>query len=253
MKIGIMGAMLEEVAQIERLMDVSHRSTIAGRSFIEGRIGHHEVVLTFSKWGKVAAAMTSTLLIEHFTIASLIFSGVAGAINPALNIGDVVIATGAYQHDMDARPLFNKFQIPLSDTIVFETNEQDVQRALFATKTTLANIHHYISDDALTKFSIKAPAVCCGLIATGDKFVASKKEHQEIFLNFNGNETQAVEMEGGAVLHVCKEFEVPCTLIRTISDKADHSAEIDFPAFIQDVASHYSEHIICKLLTTFPD
>lgn len=251
MKIGIMGAMEEEVAKIRDLISIEKISTIGKRTFIEGTIGEHEVVLTFSKWGKVASTMTATMLLNTYNVQTIIFTEVAGAINPSLNIGDIVVCSGAYQHDMDARPIFDRFQIPLSENIVFEIDEEHVDLAKKASTRFLSDIQNRLSMDILSKFSIFEPSVSSGLVATGDKFVSSKEEHDNIFLSYNGKDTYAVEMEGGAVAHVCNEFDVPCIIIRTISDKADHTAVVNFHEFIEEIASHYSQNIIHELLLEF--
>jgi adenosylhomocysteine nucleosidase len=120
MKIGIMGAMLEEVSSIKEMMIIDKITIIANREYTEGKINDNEVVIVFSRWGKVAAASTTTTLINIFNVNFILFTGVAGAVVDHLNIGDIVIGNGLYQHDMDARPFFDLFQIPLTPSIVFE-------------------------------------------------------------------------------------------------------------------------------------
>jgi len=118
-KIGILGAMLEEVSSIKEMMIINKETTIANRNYIEGTINDIEVVLVFSRWGKVASASTTTTLINKFSVNFIFFAGVAGAVDKKLNIGDIVIANCLYQHDMDARPFFDQFQVPLTATIFF--------------------------------------------------------------------------------------------------------------------------------------
>jgi adenosylhomocysteine nucleosidase len=192
--------------------------------------------------------MTATLLLESYQVETILFTGVAGAVHPSLDIGDIVVCSGAYQHDMDARPIYDRFQIPLSDTVVFEPREEDIERATNATNRFLTNIGSRLSTHILSKFSIFEPSVSSGLVATGDQFVSSKEKHEDISLSFNGKETYAVEMEGAAVSHICNEFSVPCIIIRTISDKADHSAQVNFHEFIEEVASYYSQNIVREFL-----
>src|SRR3990167_6627014 len=116
MKVGILGAMREEVESIKQLMVISGETHVGNREYIEGQINSIDVVLTFSRWGKVAASCTAATLIHKFNVDLVLFTGVAGAVHPLLNVGDVVIGDGHYQHDMDASPIFNKYQIPLTDT-----------------------------------------------------------------------------------------------------------------------------------------
>ena len=249
MKLGILGAMLEEVSCIEKLMEVSNRKEIGSRTYLEGSISGMDVVLTFSRWGKVASASTTTTLINLFNVDFVLFTGVAGAVHSDLNIGDVVISNGLYQHDMDARPIFERFQVPLTNTKVFEPNIEDIFKATQASKQFLSQIHEIISKDTLSKYSILNPCIHQGLIASGDKFVTNPSKHEELHYKHADLESLAVEMEGAAVAQVCSDYEIPFIIIRTISDKADHSAVKDFQSFIRDVASKYSAGIIRNFVT----
>lgn len=248
MKIGILGAMLQEVELIKNLMIIRHESSIAGRVYYEGNIGEHEVVLTFSRWGKVASSSTTTTLINQFDTDFIIFTGVAGAVSAELNIGDVVIGCGFYQHDMDARPFFDQFQVPLTNSIVFEPKQSDIAKAVIATRAFLNKIDTCIPREILAKYSIDKPVVHEGLVASGDKFIADPVAHLDLNYTNGNNITLAVEMEGAAVAQVCSEHNVPFLVIRTISDKADHSAAINFQAFVDQVESHYSFEILREYL-----
>ncbi|MGQ3892597.1 5'-methylthioadenosine/adenosylhomocysteine nucleosidase [Legionella sp. CNM-4043-24] len=244
MKTGILGAMLEEIVLIKELMEITHEVEIAGRVYYEGSICGNDVVLTFSRWGKVASASTVTTLINKFEIDSILFMGVAGAVSQDLNIGDVVVASGLYQHDMDARPIFDQFQIPLTTTILFKPAEQDICRAKAAAEIFLQKISDKVPDGLLIKYAISDPKVHTGLIASGDQFVSDPIRHVNLSMNVNNQKTLAVEMEGAAIAQICSEYDLPFIVIRTISDKADHSAVLDFQSFIRDVASHYSVGIV---------
>src|SRR3954451_16051531 len=101
-KIGILGAMHEEISAIKEILILNKETTIAERIYYEGRINDTEVVLVFSRWGKVASASTTTTLINKFKVDFILFTGVAGAVSELLNIGDIVVGSGLYQHDMDA-------------------------------------------------------------------------------------------------------------------------------------------------------
>ena len=253
MKIGILGAMIEEVKLVKELMVIVNESCIANRVFYEGRIGQHDVVLTFSRWGKVASSSTTTTLIDKFGVDFVMFTGVAGAVAPELNIGDVVIGNGFYQHDMDARPFFKQFQVPLTDTILFEPKQEEVSRAMIATQSFLSKIETYISKEILSQYSILKPSVSQGLVASGDKFVADPTVHKDLHYSKGTRTSLAVEMEGAAVAQVCSEHNIPYIVIRTISDKADHSAVIDFKGFVDQIACHYSCGILREYLMLLCD
>jgi len=249
LKIGILGAMLEEVLSIKELMNITKETVIAGRTYSEGTINNIEVVLVFSRWGKVASASTTTTLINKFDVNSILFMGVAGAVSENLNIGDIVIGNGLYQHDMDARPFFDLYQIPLTSTIVFEPKTADVEKGKQAAERFVNRIESYFHADLLSKYSIFKPVVHTGLIASGDKFIADPKTHENLGYKSRENITLAVEMEGASVAQVCEDYQIPYLVIRVVSDKADHSAAVDFQSFIADVASKYSSGIITEYLS----
>lgn len=247
-RVGIMGAMREEVHEILAMLHKSQPKEIAGRIFHEGKLQGIDVVVVFSRWGKVAAASTATTLIREFDITELIFTGVAGAISPELNIGDVVIGKKFYQHDMDARPLMRQFEIPLLDRTYFESSEaytNFINQKLNSLFTSTGAIVNYLKCD-LESFGIQAPRLHLGDIASGDQFVASKA-YRERIRNLLP-EVICVEMEGAAVAQVCHENQVPFVIIRTISDHAENSAPHDFNAFIQQVAGKYAALIVPALV-----
>jgi adenosylhomocysteine nucleosidase len=246
MRIGIMGAMTEEVDSIHSHMTNVKEFEHGDRKYYIGNINSHEVVLVFSRWGKVASAATVTSLITEFKIDHLIFTGVAGAADPSLNIGDIVVSEQLYQHDMDARPLFKKHQIPLTKITFFQADPLLKEKAHRATDGLFASLTAKIPAESLARFNIREPKCRFGTIATGDQFIYSRERTEAILADVP--ETVAVEMEGGAVAQVCNDYKIPFVVIRTISDKADHTSEIDFPAFINEVARHYSEHIVTGML-----
>ena len=249
MKFGILGAMPQEVDLIKSLMTGCKESVRAGRTYYEGHIGEHEVVLTFSRWGKVAASSTTTTLINSYHVEFILFTGVAGAVHSDLNIGDIVVGNGFYQHDMDARPFYDQFQVPSTESIVFESKSDDVVKASAAAEAFVSHIDSYIPTVFLNKYSLFRPTVHVGLIASGDKFIADPAAHDDLkYRKGDGSTTLAVEMEGAAVAQVCVEHDIPFVVVRTISDKADHSATIDFAIFVDEVASHYSAAIIKEYL-----
>lgn len=248
MKIGIMGAMIEEIDAIKAQTKITDERTIAGRVFYSGTFNGAEVVVVFSRWGKTAAASTVTTLINVFNVEFVLFTGIAGAVDPKLNIGDVVIADSLYHHDMDARPFFPQFQTPLTGTLYFKSLDHHVDLAEQAAQDFVAEIGSDIEPAVLKNFSIIEPKVYKGMIASGDKFVSDTR--QDAHFKPEGNNVLAVEMEGAAVAQACEEHAIDYVIIRTISDRADHQAHIDFIAFIQQISNRYSLGIVRRLIET---
>jgi adenosylhomocysteine nucleosidase len=249
MKIGIIGAMHEEVSSIKKNMTSLSSKKIAKREYSSGKLHGIDTVLVFSRWGKVAAASTVTTLINEFKIDFLLFTGVAGAIHPELNIGDVIVADTLIQHDMDASPLFPKFHIPLTDFSYFPVNKEIVTQIKSSVDKFLIDICDEIGKSSLNEFNINTPKCLIGTIASGDQFIADVERAKIL-----GNEIKnlmCVEMEGAAVAQVCHEHEIPYSVIRVISDKADHTASIDFPKFIEKIACEYSSTIVKNMYEDF--
>jgi adenosylhomocysteine nucleosidase len=244
MKHGILGAILEEVAAIKHLMVVERETNLGGRTYIEGTLNSHHVVLTFSRIGKVAASSTVTTLIHKFNVDFILFTGVAGAVHPELNIGDVVIGDGLYQHDMDATPLFLQYEIPLTNSILFKPHPTHVSNARLAANHFLKHITTHIDEQTLIHHTVHQPVVHQGMIASGDLFVKNPSTHPNLMHKHDNQTTLAVEMEGAAVAQVCHEHNIPYLVIRTISDKANHAAAVDFQSFIKNIAQQYSAGII---------
>lgn len=243
LKIGIMGAMNEEVDLLVKDMQNKTVRTIADRKYYSGKLYGMDTTIVFSRWGKVASASTATTLIDTFKVNRMIFTGVAGAVSPELNIGDIIIADTLYQHDMDVRPLFGKLEIPLLARTYFDVDKKQLNFAQLAARKFLSqDITQEISADALKNFSIMRPKMVTGTIASGDQFVSDPKKLNELLAD-NAN-TKAVEMEGAAVAQVCYEHKMPFIIARVISDKADHSAAVDFQKFIAGISSHYSRGFI---------
>jgi adenosylhomocysteine nucleosidase len=246
MKIGIMGAMIEEIVHLKRAIQQSSHHERGRREFTSGMLQGHEVVVVFSRWGKVAASSTATTLIEHFGVDLLIFTGVAGAIDEELNVGDIVIGSQLVQHDMDASaiPGIKKFEIPLLGLQFFEPPSHFVAKAKLAAQTYFK--HHSVAAEILAKFDISHPKVVTGLIASGDQFIASGTVANALRQHLP--HLQCVEMEGAAVAQVAYEHNIPCLVVRTISDKANSTAPLDFPVFLQEVAAHFTCGSVLHLL-----
>lgn len=240
MPIGIMSAMHEEIHLLLEQMEVKSETTIGMRTYYKGLLWENDVILVFSRWGKVAASSSATTLIERFGIDELIFSGVAGGISSKLNIGDVVIGNRLIQHDVDATPLFEKYEIPLTEKKYFETNNRITNLLYNSAQTFFVN--YELNDKVKITFNLHSPKLYLGTIASGDEFVSDIKKIYEIRNNLP--DVLCVEMEGAAVAQVCYEYDIPFGIVRTISDSADESAHIDFVKFVEQVASHYTVGIL---------
>jgi adenosylhomocysteine nucleosidase len=243
--IGIISAMREEInALLDQLEDAS-KINKGKRTYYSGILYGKKVVLVFSRWGKVAAAATTTQLINDYEIDEIIFTGVAGSINSDLNIGDIVIGRNLYQHDMDASPLFNKFEIPILKKAFIKANNN--LNLINSTHLFLNNYVDYIEDSLANSFNISTPKVVHGDIASGDQFISTISKVKQ--LNKEIPTAICVEMEGAAVAQVCYEYEVLFSIIRIISDKADDNSSIDFPLFANKVASKYPLGILKNYFT----
>ncbi|WP_396431577.1 5'-methylthioadenosine/adenosylhomocysteine nucleosidase [Limnohabitans sp.] len=244
--IGIMSAMHEELAAVLAEMPDEQRVTVAGRDFWVGHWQGHSVVAVLSRIGKVAAATTATLLLERFQVDTMVFTGVAGGLGPGVRVGDVVVASGFVQHDMDASPLFARHEVPLYGRARFDAHADLSAQLANASVQVLHAAERHLGRDTLTQFQLNAPRVHEGLVISGDRFVSTRAESQALRLALP--EALAVEMEGAAVAQVCHDYQAPFAAVRTISDRADDMAHADFNRFIREVASRYSLAILSQWL-----
>jgi adenosylhomocysteine nucleosidase len=240
--LAILSALAEEQSGLVEQLQGGQLHTHAGREFWTGSLHGLPVVLALSRIGKVAAATTTAALIAHFQVGAIVFTGVAGGVGRRVQVGDVVVGTGYVQHDMDASPLFPRYEIPLTGQSVIHADAALARALAFASVVGLQGIKH----------AGRAATVHQGLIASGDRFVNGVEETHAIVsaLRIAGHEALAVEMEGAAVAQVCQDYGVPFAAVRTISDRADDSAHVDFPVFVRDVASVYAQRIVAELLRT---
>jgi adenosylhomocysteine nucleosidase len=229
MTLAIVSAMQEELSCVLDLMPDEHKQLAAGREFWVGHLHGREVVTGLSRIGKVAAATTATVLIERFGVDRIVFTGVAGGLAPGVNVGDVVVADAFLQHDLDASPIFPKYEVPLYG------------QSRFATDAALT-----AQLDAAVRRALPQARLHRGLIVSGDRFVSTSAESRA--LQDALPDALAVEMEGAAFAQVCHDYGVPFAAVRTISDRADDAAHGDFLRFIQDVASRHSAAIVEALL-----
>ena len=236
--IAILSALAEEQHGLIELLTQPLKVTHAGRDFWQGNLYGQPVVLALTKIGKVAAATTATGLIERFGVGYMVFTGVAGGLGAGVQVGDVVVATNFIQHDMDASPLFARYEVPLYGKTSFNADVRLTALLFKAAETALVSGY---------ESQIFAGAkVHQGLIASGDRFVSSAQEANglRIALAGAGHAVLAVEMEGAAVAQVCHDYGIAFAAVRTISDRADDSAHVDFPSFVHQVASQYALEIM---------
>ncbi len=211
------------------LLPDERKELVAGRAFWRGHLQGHDVVAVLSRIGKVAAATTATLLIERFGVKRIVFTGVAGGLGEGVNVGDVVVADSFLQHDLDASPVFPRYEVPLYGVSRFATDP--ALSAMLASAALMA---------------LPGTAVHEGLIISGDRFVATTAE--SFALQAALPDALAVEMEGAAVAQVCHDYGVPFAAVRTISDRADDQAHGDFTRFVEEVASRHSALLVDALL-----
>jgi adenosylhomocysteine nucleosidase len=190
--------------------------------------------------------MTAAILVEKFEVTHIVFTGVAGSADANVRVGDLVIAEALVQHDMDARPLFPRFHVPLTGLSHFLSDMELSNRLGEAVNFFLLNdFYDAIEPSELLQFKLDQPRVHRGLIGSGDQFIDSQSESDR--LKEALPELLAVEMEGAAVAQVCFELGIPFAVIRTISDNANEEAAIDFMRFVKTVASRYAFWTVKRL------
>ena len=243
---AILSALAEEQQGLIELLVDPVLVKRAGRDFWRGALQGRQVVLALSKIGKVAAATTATTLIEAFGASRIVFTGVAGGVGPGVQVGDVVVATDFVQHDMDASPIFPRYHMPLYGRSRFDCDSLLTAMLLEATHAGLSGARGQFGQYN----AHERAGVHTGLIASGDRFVSSATEAQALQdgLLAAGFTPLAVEMEGAAVAQVCFDYGVPFAAVRTISDRADDQAHVDFPTFVTEVASGYALAIVRNLM-----
>lgn len=227
MRIGIIGAMSEEVQGIKKLMTDIEEEKIGTLTFYTGVMHDKDIVLLETGIGKVNAAIGATLMIEAFDVEEIIFTGVAGGINEELDLGDVVISRDLIQHDFDTSAFGDKLgMIPRMDNSIFKADDELIELAVNAGK------------------KIKGKVIV-GRVLSGDQFIASPEKIAFLKKEFNGDCT---EMEGAAVGHVCQVLDIPFVVIRTMSDKANSDAHTDYATFMR-IAADNSVTLVNEMLS----
>ena len=224
MKLGIIGAMQVEVEILVAKLEDKVASDYAGSTFYAGKLGGLDVVVVRCGIGKVNAALCTQIMCSVFGVTHLINTGVAGSLAPELDIGDILVSLDAMHHDFDCGPVgYPAGQIPGLDVLAFPADGQLVQCAFAAAEQ--VNPGH-------TKL---------GRVASGDQFIAGK-EIKEKIIHITG--AKCTEMEGAAIAQVAYRNGVPFAILRAISDKADDSAEMDYPTFEVIAANRCAEVVM---------
>lgn len=230
-RIGIIGAMDLEVEHLKGEMQISRIVDKAGMEFYTGTLKGVDVVIVRSGIGKVNAGLCAQILADVFQVTHIINTGVAGSLNAKLDIGDILISKDALYHDMDVRIFgYQLGEVPQMGCREFKADKAMIEAAVSSCKEVNPDIH-----------------VEVGRILSGDQFISDKAKKETLIADFQGDCT---EMEGAAIAHSAYLNKIPFVIIRAISDKADDSAEMDYPTFEREAARHSAklvEHMITLL------
>lgn len=230
-RIGIIGAMDLEVEHLKGEMQISRIVDKAGMEFYTGTLKGVDVVIVRSGIGKVNAGLCAQILADVFQVTHIINTGVAGSLNAQLDIGDILISKDALYHDMDVRIFgYQLGEVPQMGCREFKADKSMIEAAVSSCKEVNPDIH-----------------VEVGRILSGDQFISDKAKKETLIADFQGDCT---EMEGAAIAHSAYLNKIPFVIIRAISDKADDSAEMDYPTFEREAAKHSAklvEHMITLL------
>lgn len=218
-KIGIIGAMELEVEQLKSQMTVSQIVRKANMDFYEGSLNDVPAVIVRCGIGKVNAALCVQILIDLFQVSHVINTGVAGSLNAGLDIGDILISRDALHHDMDVRIFgYALGEVPQMGIREFPADEILINLAKASCERENPDVHAVI-----------------GRVVSGDQFISSKEVKEHLITEFQGD---CAEMEGASIAHGAYLNQIPFVIIRAISDKADDSAEMDYPTFEREAAKH---------------
>ena len=218
-KIAVIGAMDEEVALLKKEMEQCSEQMLAGMNFISGKLWGVDTVAVVSGIGKVNMAVCAQILADRYDVDVLINTGVAGSLNNAIEIGDIVISTCAQQHDMDVSALGDPVgTIPRMEESIFKADEELVKQAKLACETANPEIQCFL-----------------GKVVSGDQFIAGQEKKQWLIQTFAGD---CAEMEGASMAQVAYLNNIPFVIIRAISDKADDSGQEDYPVFAKKAIMH---------------
>ncbi|CAA0120179.1 5'-methylthioadenosine/S-adenosylhomocysteine nucleosidase [Mycolicibacterium vanbaalenii] len=237
MTIGLICAIEPERAHLGRELTRARSELIGHARFDSGQLDGHDVVLVGGGMGKVNAAVVATLLLDRFRCRAIVFSGVAGGLDPALNIGDIVVADRAIHHDAgvieaDGLRLYQAGHVPFINPTEDLGYRVDPQLD--------ARVRDRLAGFPLPPVSRAAggaggaPVIAHGAVLTGDQFLHDERTRERLYADLGGC---AVDMEGAAVAQVCAAFGLPWLLIRALSDLAGRDSRFDFAAFVDEVAA----------------
>ncbi|EAJ5672755.1 5'-methylthioadenosine/adenosylhomocysteine nucleosidase [Campylobacter lari] len=228
MKIAILGAMPEEVTPLLETLKEYQTIEYANNTYYLAKYKNHELIIAYSKIGKVNSTLSATIMIEKFKAELLLFTGVAGAFNPSLEIGDLIYATKLAQYDLDITAFGHPLGYVPGNEIFIKTDDKLNNLAIEVAK----------------EFGVKLQS---GIIATGDEFICDENKKAKIREIFNAD---ACEMEGASVALVCDALKIPCLILRSMSDKAGEKAEFDFDEFVEKSAKISANFVlkICEKL-----
>lgn len=231
-KLAIIGAMEEEIEPLLSFFDNVKETIFANNRYYEVDYDGLDIVIAYSKIGKVNASLTATIMIQKFGCNTLLFSGVAGAINPNLKIGDLIVADKLCQHDLDITAFGHPYGYVPEGKIFIETSQ-------------------YLRKIAIEVAKENNLKVIQGTIATGDQFVHSVERKKFIETTFKAD---AIEMEGASVAVICDALNIPFFILRAISDTADMDASFDFNEFLKSSAKISAQYLIeiIKKIDKFP-
>ena len=216
MKVGIIGAMDVEVNLLKESMNITRETVKAGMTFCEGKLGSTDAVIAKFGMGKVNAGICTQILIDSFNVTHIINTGVAGALNDNLNIGDIVVSSDAVQDDFDVTHIgFRRGEIPYTGKIAFEADKTLRAKAVEAVHAAAPGVK-----------------VIEGRICSGDQFNSKREVFDEIISAFKGD---CIEMEAGAIGQVCYLNDIPFVSVRAISDKIGTPFE-DYKKIEADIA-----------------
>ena len=253
--LGVLAALPEELGDLIAAMQAESgvtTRTLGRRDYHLGTVHGAPCVVTLARIGKVAAAATASALIHAFDVEAIVFTGVAGGVGPGVHVGDVVVGETLLQHDMNAEPLFPRHEIPLLARSRFDADHALAEALAVACERFIAEEGGVLAERfkaALPRLASALPQVHRGLVISGDQFVASATAVGALRAQLP--DALAVEMEGAAIAQVCHEYEVPCAVVRTISDTADEHASTSFASFLTDIAGTYSTGILKRFLADY--
>ncbi len=217
--LGIIGAMEVEVARLKEAMEQLKVHQKAGMEFYKGKLAGCEAVVVRSGVGKVNAAVCAQILIDDFSADRIVNTGIAGSLQDKIDIGDLVISSDTLEHDMDATGFgYAPGVIPQMDCSTFAADEGLIALARECCGRVNPDIHAFV-----------------GRIVSGDAFISDKEKKAWLSETFHG---MCTEMEGAAIAHTAYLNQVPFLIIRAISDKADDSAQMDYPEFEKQAVEH---------------